>query len=91
MNSYQVSPEKFGDAWPLTVASGKLACYYSADGEVIFFIAPDGQEYYLKGGPLPSGNNALPIYPINKRDPKNLRAFMPTDVLIKEGRRLCRS
>ncbi|MEG4494326.1 hypothetical protein [Microcoleus sp. D3_18_C4] len=84
-----VSKKKFGDAWPLTVPRGQVACFYSENGDVIFFVALDGKEYLLQGNPAPLRKNLLPIYPITKRDPKNPPAFMSTDVLIEEGRRLC--
>jgi hypothetical protein len=71
-----VSKKRFGDAWPLTVPHGQVACFYSENGDVIFFVAPDGKEYLLKGNPAPLGKDILPIYPINKRDPqKSTRVY----------------
>ncbi|MBD1825948.1 hypothetical protein NDI47_25540 [Microcoleus vaginatus GB1-A2] len=45
-----MSQEEFGYWWPLTVPRGKLACFRSENLEVIYFAAPDGKEYKLKGG-----------------------------------------
>jgi hypothetical protein len=84
-----VSEKRFGDAWPLTVSHGQVACFNGEDGEIIFFVAPDGKEYSLQGNPAPVRKVLLPISPITKRDPKNSDVFMKTDVLIKEGKPLC--
>lgn len=84
-----VSEKRFGDAWPLTVSHGQVACFNGEDGEIIFFVAPDGKEYSLQGNPAPVRKVLLPISPITKRDPKNSDVFMKIDVLIKEGKPLC--
>ncbi|WP_333194198.1 hypothetical protein [Microcoleus sp. Pol7_A1] len=74
-----VSQENFGDAWPLTVPRGRLACMFTNDFhaesvEVIFFIAPDGKEYLLRGSPMRSEKILLPIDSIHKPDPLNSQA-----------------
>ncbi|MEG4009892.1 hypothetical protein QUA41_28565 [Microcoleus sp. Pol11C1] len=84
-----VSQVRFRDAWPLTVPQGQVACFSGENGEIIFFVAPDGKEYSLKGEPAPIGKVLLPISLITKRHPKNPDLFMKTDVLIEEGKLLC--
>lgn len=84
-----VSKIRFGDAWPLTVPQGQVVCFNGENGEVIFFVAPDGKEYSLKGEPAPIRKTLLPISLITKRHPKNQDLFMKTDVLIEEGKLLC--
>lgn len=84
-----VSKIRFGDAWPLTVPHGQVACFNGENGEIIFFVAPDGKEYSLKGEPAPIRKVLLPISLITKRHPKNPDLFMKTDVLIEEGKRFC--
>lgn len=81
--------KRFGNAWPLTVPHGQVACFNGEDGEIIFFVAPDGKEYSLWGNPAPVRKVLLPIGPILKRDPKNSDVFMKTDALIEKGKRLC--
>ena len=88
-NRFQSVSEKRFDAWPLTVPHGQVACFNGENGEIIFFVAPDGKEYSLQGNPAPVRKVLLPIDPIIKRDPKNPVALMKTDVLIEEGKRLC--
>ncbi|MEG4009893.1 hypothetical protein QUA41_28570 [Microcoleus sp. Pol11C1] len=84
-----VSKERFGNAWPLTVPEGQVACFNGEDGEIIFFVAPDGKEYSLQGNPAPIRKVLLPISPILRRHPNNSNVVMKTDVLIKEGKLLC--
>lgn len=84
-----VSQVRFADAWPLTVPHGQVACFNGENGEVIFFVAPDGKEYSLKGEPAPIRKVLLPISLITKRHPKDPDLFMKTDVLIEEGKQFC--
>ncbi len=87
--SRPVSQEEFGYWWPLTVPRGKLACFRSESLEVIYFAAPDGKEYKLKGVAARSEKNLFPIQSILKRHPKNPRLYMEIHILIQHGERLC--
>jgi hypothetical protein len=84
-----VSQAEFGEAWPLTVPSGRVSCVHFAGGpQIVTFIAPDRKEYALNNS-TENLEKFFPIEKIWKPNPTNPSAKKNIQVLIDEALKLC--
>jgi hypothetical protein len=84
-----VSQAEFGEAWPLTVLSGRVSCVHFAGGpQIVTFISHDRKEYALNITAKDSGK-FFPIEGISKPNPTNPSAKKNIGVLIDEALKLC--
>lgn len=83
-HSKEVSANQYGDAWPLTVDSGTLAC----DGGAVTFTTTDGTVYPVNGTAMDQMQDGPDLHDIWANDPevKGEKKYM---VLIDDGLKLC--
>jgi hypothetical protein len=83
----RVSKQEFGNAWPLTVDEGVLACKGSKGFGAVLFIA-NGKTYALNG--VARGEKIYQeIDSIQAKDPKIPGVKMSVGPLINRGLKLC--
>lgn len=84
-----VSQAEIGEAWPLTVPSGRVSCIHFAGGpQIVTFISPNNKEYALQI-PAEDSEKFFPIEEILKPNPTNPSVKKNIKVLIDEGLKLC--